>query len=71
MQQNPRLHSIVLKVLAINQGSGKTVYPSAYCVGRGRGREKLKELELKGLEVAPDFFDTLAGFNGNHLTRGV
>jgi len=57
MQQNPRFPSLILKVLALNQGPGKRFIHQLLERGRSGGRVKVELLKDKGLvdvSVDPD-----------------
>jgi AcrR family transcriptional regulator len=57
MQQNPRFPTLVLKVLALNQGPGKRFIHQLLERGRSRGKQRVEALKQQGLvdkELNPD-----------------
>lgn len=53
MRENPRFPTLVLKVLALNQGPGKHFIHQLLERGRQRGKEKIEQLKQHGM-VRPE-----------------
>jgi AcrR family transcriptional regulator len=53
MRENPRFPTLVLKILALNQGPGKRFIHQLLERGRERGKEKIEQLKEQGL-VRPE-----------------